>query len=75
MPGTLYVTATPIGNLGDLSPRAAALLARVELVVAEDTRHSRRLLQELGARPRMLALPAARELERVPQVLAALGRG
>ena len=39
--GTLYVVATPIGNLGDLSPRAAETLARVATVAAEDTRHSK----------------------------------
>ena len=38
MPGTLYVVATPLGNLQDLSPRAAGILARVAVVAAEDTR-------------------------------------
>ncbi len=46
--GTLYVVATPIGNLQDLSPRAQAVLGEVDLIVAEDTRHSRPLLNYFG---------------------------
>jgi len=49
-PGVLYLVGTPIGNLGDLSPRAAAILASVDLVAAEDTRHTLRLLNHLGLR-------------------------
>ena len=44
----IYVVATPIGNLGDLSARAAATLAAVDLILCEDTRHSRRLLDHFG---------------------------
>ena len=47
-PGTLYVVATPIGHLDDLSARAAAVLAEVDVVASEDTRHTGRLLQHLG---------------------------
>ena len=46
--GTLYVVATPIGNLEDFSPRAARVLREVALIAAEDTRHSRRLLAHFG---------------------------
>ncbi|MBC7521854.1 MAG: 16S rRNA (cytidine(1402)-2'-O)-methyltransferase [Sandarakinorhabdus sp.] len=51
----LYIVATPIGNLGDLSPRAAAILAGVALIAAEDSRVTAKLLHHIGARVRMLA--------------------
>jgi 16S rRNA (cytidine1402-2'-O)-methyltransferase len=73
--GVLQVVATPIGNLGDLSPRAAEILGRVEVVVAEDTRHTGILLRHLGARPRLISLPGEREEQRIAQVLEALDRG
>ncbi|MEB3221880.1 MAG: 16S rRNA (cytidine(1402)-2'-O)-methyltransferase [Candidatus Sericytochromatia bacterium] len=44
-PGTLYLVGTPIGNMGDMSPRAVAVLQGVALIAAEDTRHTRRLLE------------------------------
>ncbi len=52
MTGTLFVVATPLGNLGDLSPRAADTLRQVAVVAAEDTRRTKRLLNHLDARPR-----------------------
>jgi 16S rRNA (cytidine1402-2'-O)-methyltransferase len=56
MSGTLFVVATPIGNLEDLSPRARQTLAAVDLVAAEDTRHTGRLLSHLGVKTRQFAL-------------------
>jgi 16S rRNA (cytidine1402-2'-O)-methyltransferase len=55
-PGHLYVVATPIGNLGDLSPRAQAVLGGVDRILAEDTRNSRALLAHFGIATRLAAL-------------------
>lgn len=52
---TLYVVATPIGNLGDMVPRAIQILQSADLIAAEDTRHSRRLLDHFGIRTRCVA--------------------
>ncbi|PRH83520.1 16S rRNA (cytidine(1402)-2'-O)-methyltransferase [Arenimonas caeni] len=54
--GALHVVATPIGNLGDLTARARAVLAGVDAICAEDTRHTRQLLQALGIERPLLAL-------------------
>lgn len=56
MSGTLFVVATPIGNLDDLSPRARRTLAEVDIIAAEDTRHTGRLLSHLGIKTRQFAL-------------------
>lgn len=56
MSGILYVVATPIGNLEDLTPRARQTLAQVSLIAAEDTRHSGRLLMAIGVKSRLMAL-------------------
>ena len=55
LPPGLYIVATPIGNLGDLTPRAADILRRADLVLAEDKRVSSRLLAHAGATTRMMA--------------------
>ena len=57
-PGTLYIVATPLGNLGDLSSRAAEVLRSVPVVAAEDTRRTRGLLTHLGASPSLLSFHA-----------------
>ncbi len=56
VPGTLHIVATPIGNLGDLSPRAVQTLRSVDAICAEDTRHTRPLLQQAGIERPLLAL-------------------
>ena len=73
--GTLYVVATPIGNLQDLSERARQVLAGAQWVAAEDTRHSLRLLQAHGIEARLLSVHEHNESERVPEILGALERG
>ncbi len=74
--GTLYLVATPIGNLGDLSARAAEVLRRVRAVVAEDTRRTAKLFAHLGVRaPPMISLPAFDERGRIGPVLERLRAG
>jgi len=70
--GTLYVVATPLGNLGDLSPRAADTLKRVSAVAAEDTRHSKPLLHHAGSHAELISFHAhssERALERILRIL------
>lgn len=73
--GMLYVVATPIGNLDDLSPRATATLIAVDLILAEDTRHSGRLLRRLGAGGAILSLHEHNEDQRIADVLQRLQQG
>ena len=75
MPGTLYVVGTPIGNLEDLSPRAARVLREVALVAAEDTRVTRRLLNHLDAHPRLVSFHEHNWRDRLEPVLQALEEG
>jgi len=74
-PGTLYVVATPIGNLEDLSPRARATLAAVQVVAAEDTRHTGQLLTRLGIRNSLLSLHEHNEEGRIAPLLERLRSG
>lgn len=72
----LYVVATPIGNLGDITLRALAVLGAVEVVAAEDTRTTRRLLQHHGiACTKLLALHQHNERARAEKVIALLQQG
>ncbi|NVF14077.1 16S rRNA (cytidine(1402)-2'-O)-methyltransferase [Vreelandella maris] len=74
-PGTLYVVATPIGNLDDLTARAARVLGQVARVAAEDTRHSGRLLAHLGLNKPMVSLHEHNEARRVDTLDSYLAAG
>ncbi|HET9497913.1 MAG TPA: 16S rRNA (cytidine(1402)-2'-O)-methyltransferase [Candidatus Limnocylindria bacterium] len=75
MTGRLVVVGTPIGNLGDLSPRAADALRSADLVVAEDTRVAAKLLRFIGARRPTVSFTAHNAASRVPELLERLGQG
>lgn len=67
--GSLYVVATPIGNLADISQRAINTLTQVSCIAAEDTRHSGKLLQHLGISNRLLALHDHNEKQRAASII------
>lgn len=66
--GALYVVATPIGHLDDLSPRARQVLADADVVAAEDTRHTGRLLSHFGIRAHLRSLHEHNEVRRIPEL-------
>lgn len=72
---TLYLVSTPIGNLGDFSPRAAATLASVARILAEDTRHSRVLADRAGADVPLVSLHQHNERERIDRILQWMDAG
>ena len=81
-PGVLYLVGTPIGNLGDLSPRARQVLAGVDTIACEDTRRSGLLLHQLGLRnrdqgvgARLVRFHQHNQASRIPELIAALGQG
>ena len=73
--GTLYVVATPIGNLDDLSPRAREVLEQVSVIAAEDTRHSRKLLIRCHITASVVAYHDHNEPEQAKRLLRRLQRG
>jgi 16S rRNA (cytidine1402-2'-O)-methyltransferase len=73
--GTLYLVGTPIGNLEDMTDRARRILAETDLVAAEDTRRTGRLLASLGITARMVSFFEGNEERRVPELVAALQEG
>ncbi|MFZ9229164.1 MAG: 16S rRNA (cytidine(1402)-2'-O)-methyltransferase [Prochlorococcaceae cyanobacterium] len=80
--GVLYLVGTPIGNLGDLSPRARQVLSGVQLIACEDTRRSGLLLHQLGLRERsegigarLISFHQHNQATRIPELLAALAAG
>ena len=74
-PGKLYVVATPIGNLSDITNRALETLASVKLIAAEDTRHSKTLLQHYGINTAMMSLHEHNEASRIEQIIGLLQAG
>ena len=71
----MWIVATPIGNLGDLSPRAASVLAAVDVIACEDTRRTGLLLQHLGFKKTMRSLHEHNERARVAEILDLLAAG
>ncbi len=74
-PGTLYVVATPIGNLADMTPRANQVLAAVDAICAEDTRHTRQLLSAFGMEKPLIALHEHNEGEMAARLVERLRAG
>jgi 16S rRNA (cytidine1402-2'-O)-methyltransferase len=75
MAGTLSIVATPIGNLGDLSPRAREALAEADLIACEDTRVTRKLASMAGARAQLVAYNATNERARTPDLVHRVAAG
>ncbi len=75
MAGVLYIVATPIGNLEDISFRAVRVLKEADLVCCEDTRHSAKLFNHYGFHPVTLSVHEHNEEERLPRVLRELEQG
>ena len=73
--GSLYIVATPIGNLEDLSPRARKILGEVDQILCEDTRHTGQMFSRLGIATRRASLHEHNEEEKVAGVLAGLKAG
>jgi 16S rRNA (cytidine1402-2'-O)-methyltransferase len=73
--GTLYIVATPIGNLGDISVRAKSVLSQVKTVLAEDTRQSRILLEHIGASPSVVSYHDFNKEKVTPHLIESLKAG
>ena len=75
MPGILYIVATPIGNLADITHRAIDVLQQVDVIAAENTRHSRRLLQHFNISKRLIALHEHNEQQQSTLLLKRIAQG
>lgn len=75
MSGTLFIVSTPIGHLDDITRRAIDVLAAVDWIAAEDTRHSQRMLDQLGIRSRMISCHDHNESQRSDELVARLQGG
>ncbi|KAA3624520.1 MAG: 16S rRNA (cytidine(1402)-2'-O)-methyltransferase, partial [Proteobacteria bacterium] len=74
-PGVLYIVATPIGNLGDVTRRAVEILRAVDLIAAEDTRHTSILLRHLAINRELVSLHEHNESRRAPSLVERMERG
>ncbi len=75
MPGTLYLVATPIGNLADITHRALQVLRDVDLIACEDTRHTRKLLQHYGIDTKTISYHEHNEQQRARELIERLQQG
>src|SRR5437762_2349916 len=75
MPGTLYIVATPIGNLEDITLRALRILKEVDLIAAEDTRHTQNLLRHFDIRTPLTSYHDHNEQTKARQLVARLKQG
>lgn len=75
MPGRLILCATPIGNLGDISERLRSTIASADVIYAEDTRRTAKLLSHISVTVPMVSLFSGNEMARTEQVVEAVGRG
>lgn len=75
MPGTLYIVATPIGNLADITHRAIQILKQVDLIAAEDTRHTHKLLQHYGIDTKTISYHEHNEQQRSAELIERLKQG
>ena len=75
MPGTLFIVATPIGNLEDITPRALRVLREVDLIACEDTRHTRGLLNHFGIKAKTISYHEHNERERAAELCRLLESG
>ena len=73
--GTLYVVATPIGHLGEFTPRAREILGQVSVIAAEDTRHTGQLLKHFGIETALISLHEHNEARRADELVERLARG
>lgn len=73
--GTLYIVPTPIGNLEDITLRALRVLKEVDLIAAEDTRHSKKLLNHFGISTKLISYYREKEIERSKTIIADLQNG
>ena len=73
--GKLYIVATPIGNLGDLSPRAIETLQNVDFVAAEDTRVTGKLLNHFQIKKHLVSCQKYNEIERAEQIISRIKMG